>query len=36
MKNFGPQKAHEAPLLGIGDEIERWNPDSIAVILKLQ
>jgi hypothetical protein len=28
MKNFGPQKAREAPLLGIGEEREWWDSDS--------
>ena len=28
MKNFGPQKAREAPLLGIREEKKWWDLDS--------
>jgi hypothetical protein len=28
MKNFGPQKAKEASLLGFGEEREWWDSDS--------
>jgi hypothetical protein len=34
-EDFGPQKAREDPLLGIGEERERWDTDSIWGFLKL-
>jgi hypothetical protein len=29
MKNFGPQKARGAPLLGIGEEREWWDRERL-------
>ena len=34
MKKPGPQKAREAPLLGIGEEREWWDSDSNSVFFK--